>query len=86
MYTIKHNSDLNILEIKNHDNSLYGKIYLDRGASLQELMLNNQVIIGDLSPLTYDVTYASSILFPFANRIKDGIYTFIPVVLPYASQ
>lgn len=27
-------------------------------------------------PLTYDKTYASSILFPFANRIKDGSYEF----------
>ncbi|MFS4481639.1 aldose 1-epimerase [Hyunsoonleella sp. 2307UL5-6] len=76
MYTIQHNKSLNILEIKNKDVSVYGKIYLNLGASLQELTLNNHKIIQDLSPLKYTNTYASSILFPFANRIKDGAYTF----------
>lgn len=76
MYKINHLKDLNILEIKNNSNSVYGKIYLNEGASLQELTLNNLAIIQDLSPLPYSTTYASSILFPFANRIKDGAYTF----------
>jgi len=76
VYTIHHLKDLNILEIKNPDASVYGKLYLDLGASLQELTLNRHNIIQDLSPLDYATTYASSILFPFANRIKDGIYEF----------
>lgn len=52
------------------------KIYLAQGASLQELTLNSHELIKDLYPLTYDQTYASSILFPFANRVKEGIYQF----------
>jgi aldose 1-epimerase len=40
------------------------------------LNLNNHVVVKDLNPLTYDNTYASSILFPFANRIADGRYDF----------
>ncbi|WP_346882078.1 aldose 1-epimerase [uncultured Algibacter sp.] len=76
MYHINHNTNLNLLEIKDSQNHIYGKIYLDQGASLQELTLNNQKIIQDMAPLTYDDTYASSILFPFANRVKDGTYTF----------
>jgi aldose 1-epimerase len=76
VYTIKHNPDSNTLEVQDSNNKLYGKIYLNKGASLQELTLNGHPIIQDLSPLTYDTTYASSILFPFANRIKDGVYTF----------
>lgn len=76
MYSIKHNKDLNTLEVKDSKNQLYGKIYLNQGASLQELTLNDHAIIQDLSPLTYDTTYASSILFPFANRIKGGAYSF----------
>ncbi|WP_303317875.1 aldose 1-epimerase [Flavivirga abyssicola] len=76
MYKISHNTASNILEIENLENGVYGKIYLDSGASLQELTLNGIAIIKDLSPLTYANTYASSILFPFANRIKDGAYTF----------
>ncbi|OBX27014.1 hypothetical protein A9996_01090 [Gelidibacter algens] len=52
------------------------KIHLNQGASLQELTLGGHELIKDMSPFAYDTTYASSILFPFANRIKDGSYTF----------
>ncbi|MCL7753992.1 aldose 1-epimerase [Polaribacter sp. Z022] len=76
MYTIKHNQQTNILEIKNSESNVYGKIYLDQGASLQELTLDGKSIIQNLNPLSYETTYASSILFPFANRVKDGIYSF----------
>lgn len=76
MYNIKHNQELNTLEIADSKADLYGKIYLNDGASLQELRLGGHKIIDDLSPLTYENTYASSILFPFANRIKDGRYSF----------
>ncbi|NMH88823.1 aldose 1-epimerase [Flavivirga algicola] len=76
MYKINHNKELNIVEIENSESQVYGKIHLNSGASLQELTLNGHAIIKDLSPLTYANTYASSILFPFANRIKDGAYTF----------
>ncbi|WP_298533762.1 aldose 1-epimerase [uncultured Algibacter sp.] len=76
MYNINHNKNLNTLEIQDSNGKVYGKIYLSSGASLQELTLNGKAIIQDLSPLTYDTTYASSILFPFANRIKDGSYSF----------
>lgn len=76
MYKIKHNQDLNLLEIENDTDNLYAKIYLNDGASLQELTLDKHAIIKNLHPLTYDNTYASSILFPFANRIKDGAYVY----------
>ncbi|MEP5340647.1 MAG: aldose 1-epimerase [Algibacter sp.] len=76
MYSINHNHQSNYLEISNSNKTSYAKIYLDAGASLQELTLNGHAIIQDLSPLSYSDTYASSILFPFANRIKDGVYAF----------
>ena len=76
MYTINHIKENQVLEIKNTENSVFGKIFLNHGASLQELTILNHAIIQDLSPLNYDTTYASSILFPFANRIKDGKYSF----------
>ncbi len=76
MYKINHDKELNILEIENSESKVYGKIHLNSGASLQELTLNGHAVIKDLSPLTYANTYASSILFPFANRIKDGAYIF----------
>ena len=80
MYRIKevrnNSKHISCIEIENAEKSSYAKIYLDLGASLQELKLKGQTIIEDLHPLTYNNTYASSILFPFANRIKDGAYSF----------
>jgi aldose 1-epimerase len=65
---------LNLLEIANKNSK--AKIHLNKGASLQELTLNGYDLIKPMHPLNYSTTYASSILFPFANRIKDGIYEF----------
>ena len=76
MYTIHHDKTNNVLEIKNTKATVYGKLVLNQGASLQELTLLGHSIIQDLSPLPYSDTYASALLFPFANRIKDGIYEF----------
>ncbi|CAH8283243.1 aldose 1-epimerase [Mariniflexile fucanivorans] len=80
MYTIKQtlNSSniLECIEIENPEKTCYAKIHVNEGASLQELKLEGKTIIEDLHPLTYNNTYASSILFPFANRIKDGAYTY----------
>lgn len=76
MYNIKHNQASGLLEVENSTANVYAKIYLNDGASMQELTLNGHAIIKDLTPLSYADTYASSILFPFANRIKDGKYAF----------
>lgn len=76
MYKINHNNTSGTIEVKNANVNLHAKIYLNDGASLQELTLNGHKIIQELTPLTYADTYPSSILFPFANRIKDGKYTF----------
>ncbi len=76
MYNINVNQKLNILEISNSNSKVFAKIHLNAGASIQELTLNGHAVIQDLSPLKYSDTYASSILFPFANRIKDGVYSF----------
>ncbi len=62
--------------LSSEDKEIYAEIALNLGASLQELTLNSTPIIKPLKPLTYKDTYASSILFPFANRIKDGTYAF----------
>jgi len=75
MYNIQ-DFDNYIIEISESHKVAYAKIQLNLGGSLQELILNGHHIIKDLKPLTYDNTYASSILFPFANRIEDGIYKF----------
>ncbi|WP_405296240.1 aldose 1-epimerase [Algibacter sp. Ld11] len=74
MYTIKHSNSA--LEIENSSQTVFAKICLNDGASLQELKLFGTTLIKDLSPLDYKNTYASSVLFPFANRIKDGTYQY----------
>lgn len=80
MYQIKHTKNLknslNFIEIEDSNKASYAKIQLNLGASLQELKLLNQHLIKDLHPLTYRDTYASALLFPFANRIADGNYVF----------
>lgn len=74
---IKENiTNANYLELVNSSNSSYTKIFLNQGASLQELNLNNKTIIKNLDPSPYKNTFASSILFPFTNRVKDGKYKF----------
>ncbi len=76
MYTITHHPGNDIVEIKNKSAGFYAKIDLGCGGSLQEFMIHNLQIIADLDPLTYKSSYASAILFPFANRIKDGEFCF----------
>lgn len=67
---------LNYIEIVDVNKISSAKICLDRGVAIETLTLNNQPVIVDLNPLEYNNTYASSILFPFANRIKDGKYNY----------
>lgn len=78
MYKIEHLQDRQLSQVKlvNSNNSSFAIISLNLGASLHELIINNTTVIEDLAPLKYSDTYASSILFPFANRIKDGSYSF----------
>ena len=76
LYTIYIEKQTNVLHIKNSEASFSAEIYLDQGASLQSLKFGNHHIIQNMAPLSYNKTYASSILFPFANRIKDGNYQF----------
>ncbi|GAA4303957.1 aldose 1-epimerase [Aestuariibaculum suncheonense] len=80
MYTINLKTDnsngLEYIEIENTSIQTSAKIYTSLGASLQALTLNGKQIITALDPLPYSDTYASSILFPFANRIDKGAYSF----------
>ncbi|WP_400077440.1 aldose 1-epimerase [Winogradskyella sp. R77965] len=78
MYKIEHQKDhqSNQVKLMNSSKTSYAVISLNQGASLQKLTIKDTAIIEDLLPLKYAETYASSVLFPFANRIKDGIYTF----------
>ncbi|OUR94574.1 hypothetical protein A9Q87_02765 [Flavobacteriales bacterium 34_180_T64] len=78
MYTIEQitTKGTTYLELSNSNHSSILRIFPSLGGSLQELILNSKSIIKDLSPLNYETSYASSILFPFVNRVKNGTYTF----------
>jgi len=63
------------------DKNISCKIFPNLGASLQEFIVNNIKIIDGISIDNsgledYKNTYKSSVLFPFPNRVKDGIYVF----------
>ncbi len=68
--------DNNCLELTDPSGTSKASIYLNDGGSLQNLVLNNCTVIKSLHPKPYRDSYASAILFPFANRIKDGVYIF----------
>jgi aldose 1-epimerase len=78
MYTIKEITEngFSFLEMKKDDNSSSAKICLNEGARLQELKFSDVFIIKEQSGFDYKESYASSILFPFASRIKGGKYKF----------
>ncbi|MDX6746933.1 aldose 1-epimerase [Polaribacter sp. PL03] len=70
------NGDSNFLELKNTDESSKAIISLNEGGRLKGLTFNNIKVVKDLSNFEYKNSFASSILFPFANRIENGKYSF----------
>ena len=69
-------AELNYLELESPDGQSKAKICLNQGGSLSEFVFETIQILADYNSACYLDTYASSILFPFANRIKNGEYTF----------
>lgn len=78
MYSIKHieGPQQDTIEISGLTNKYVAKINLNEGGSLQQLILDDKCIIKNLYLLRYKNTYASSILFPFANKVTDKTYKF----------
>lgn len=82
MHIEKINNENHLLEqlhIQHPD--LSAKIYPNLGGSLQELIVRNTGLIDGISNDSagledYFSTYKSSVLFPFPNRIRDGIYKY----------
>jgi len=66
----------NFLELKYSNGSTFAKIDLTQGGSLQELKLGNKALISTENEIQCNNIFRSSILFPFANRIKNGRYQF----------
>ncbi len=76
----KHENELlDFIQMSN--GAIRAAIYPNLGGSLQELSLDQVKIIDGIRPderglQDYRNTYRSSILFPFPNRVKDGIYAY----------
>ena len=62
--------------LKNANNSVHAKISLNEGARLKTLIFDGVPVIKEQEGVAYKESYASSLLFPFANRIAGGNYNF----------
>ena len=78
MYTIEklEKQDLHYLELTSSDGASKAQISLNQGGRLSHLVFEGIQVLADFDASTYENNYASSIQFPFVNRIKDGKYTF----------
>jgi aldose 1-epimerase len=78
LYTIEklEKQDLHYLELTSSDGASKAQISLNQGGRLSHLVFEGIQVLADFDASTYENNYASSIQFPFVNRIKDGKYTF----------
>lgn len=78
MYKVKQhtNERSNSIILSNEDATNTVSINLNEGGRVTLYERDGITIISDLEHSSYNQNYASSILFPFANRIKDGTYTY----------
>ncbi|NVJ89573.1 MAG: aldose 1-epimerase [Flavobacteriaceae bacterium] len=72
--TKENSSEIVVLE--NTSKTSKATIVLNEGARVKDLTFDNITVIQEQQNFDYKDSYASSILFPFVSRIKNGIYTF----------
>lgn len=77
MFSINHQlKNLSQVELSNSSRSSLLKLSLEEGGRISFLRLKDETLIKDPENTTYKGSFAASILFPFANRIPNGAYTF----------
>jgi len=78
LYTLQEieTDGLYFLELASSMGESKAQICLNQGGRLNNFSFENTQILKDFDSSNYKDNYASAILFPFANRIKDGKYTF----------
>ena len=72
----KEKKGLSFVELQNSSKTTKAKICLEQGARVVSLKFKDKFIIKEQPDFDYKDSYASSILFPFASRIKEGKYAF----------
>lgn len=79
MYQVNHIDNkllkTNYLEINNSELGIYAKIDLNSGGSLQDLTLSNRKLMSSEN-MFYEKHFNSAILFPYVNRVHNGVYNF----------
>jgi aldose 1-epimerase len=65
-----------LITLQNADHSVYAEVSLDEGARIKTLAFAGVPVIEEQEGIAYKDSYASSLLFPFANRIASGSYNF----------
>lgn len=70
------NDNLQYISVENSSGNTQLKLCLNQGGRIDQLKINDIEVIVSIDSKTYKDNYASAILFPFANRIKNGKYTF----------
>lgn len=78
MYKIKHivSQGLEHIELQSPTQDSTALICLTEGGRLRHFIFEDTTVIANETSQGYTQNYASAILFPFANRIKDGTYSF----------
>ena len=71
-----HTKTANIIELSDKTGAYFAKIDLNSGASLQALKIEGKQILANLHPLKYEHSFNAALLFPFANRIDNGVYSY----------
>ncbi|MEM6722118.1 MAG: aldose 1-epimerase [Bacteroidota bacterium] len=65
-----------IVEISNTNSQAVASINLEEGGRLVEVTLNDKKVISEQAYFPYSQSSASAIMFPFVNRVQDGMYSF----------
>ncbi len=78
MYTIEYieKSGYKYIEVVSSNRCTLAKFCLSLGGRLSNLKFNNTQILADFKRPSNREDYASAVLFPFANRVKNGKYRF----------
>jgi len=67
---------LDYIELKSSDGRSKAQLCLSQGGRLSDLVFEDIQVLAEFEASNYKNNYASSILFPFVNRIKDGAYSY----------
>ncbi len=76
MFTLAHDTNAGSIAVNNSRLGFSASLFLKEGGSLQKLILKNKHIIKLLDPEERKQLFTSSILFPFAGRVKNNQYNF----------